>query len=112
MRKTLIDAVTSAFDLIDDLKTTITIVSNDKEFDFGTNSVITDNTANVTISGVILNIEKKDDTRGSIWKKILLKTSDLNNLKFYDKVQFEGETYSIAHPIKDNGYVTTIEVYQ
>lgn len=111
-------SVRKAFDKIGTLAKVVTFASNQAtDFDFASLAAEVTPLQSISIKAVILEAEKSrgKDANASAntqKKRLLLISKDTPSLNSYDTVTVDGVTWKVAHPIKDDGYTITVDVFK
>jgi hypothetical protein len=116
LRSTVRSNVRKAFSAIKDLAIDITLQQSDaSSFNFRTATAEQTEVVSTVIKGVV--IEKKRDKRelqlteaNTLKAEIIVITADISDLTIYDTAVFEGKSWKIIPPIKDNGYIVVLDV--
>jgi hypothetical protein len=116
LRSTVRSNVRKAFSAIKDLAIDITLQQSDSSsFNFRTASAEQTEVVSTVIKGVV--IEKKRDKReiqtseaNTLKAEIIVITADVSDLTVYDTAIFEGKSWKVIQPVKDNGYIVVLDV--
>jgi hypothetical protein len=116
LRSTVRSNVRKAFSAIKDLAIDITLQQSDSSsFNFRTASAEQTAVVSTVIKGVV--IEKKRDKReiqtseaNTLKAEIIVITADISDLTIYDTAVFEGKSWKVIQPVKDNGYIVVLDV--
>jgi hypothetical protein len=109
--KNLIDMnVKKAFVLLKDLAEPLVLSKkSDTSFNFKTLTA-TQTTSDVTTKAVITDSNKKSDVLNAMTKLAILKTKEIGDISYYDKIFYKNESWSISSVITSNNFITYIEM--
>ena len=112
MYKSLIDKqLALAFNQLKDLAKDAKFYKNSvAEFDFSTALVDTTPVEQPIVKIVELSTKEGNKNTSSIKKKIIFKTKDIQDLNIYSKVEIDSSMFTIVLPIKNSGYITTLDI--
>jgi hypothetical protein len=111
MKSIITDGVDSTFVLLEDLVADVTFIKNSPTFSFGT-GLTTDLRTEVIIPTVLLP-SNKTSKEGSVNKKqALIKTSDIDDVTFYDLIKIGTQEFKIGELISRNDFVTKFYYYE
>jgi hypothetical protein len=112
-RSLVVNKVRKAFDLVKDLAIEVTLTQKDTTgFNFGTAENNMSTPVITVVKAVVVTSDKTSAEKGTITKEVLLKSEDVNDITLYDKITINGIVWSINFPHKDDGYVTTLNIYR
>jgi hypothetical protein len=104
--------VRKAFAASKDLTSDITLLQKDATgFNFTTGAPIETATISTTLKCIVERKErnqKDKELTNTVEQIVYLISEDVQDLTIYDKVTMNGFTWNIAHPCKDDGYLTTV----
>ena len=104
--------VNKAFNLVKDLAEDITFNKKSLNFDFNTATAKTQDSESVITKAIITDINKTSKEHNAMYKMIMLKTQDIGDIKAYDTIIINSESWKIGPIIKSDGYITIVEIYK
>ena len=110
--KSLIDRQLSlAFNKLKDLAIDIIPIKKSlDDFDFETQTVDSTETTLTTIKAVWLGASKKSDKTNKVRRSLMFKRASIGETSLYDSFDESGVIWTVVRPIKDNGYITVLEL--
>lgn len=110
--KALIDSnLNKAFNAAKDLADTVIFVrKSGPTFNFGTVALETQTSQNITTKAIIYNSKKRSKERNLMIKEIMFKTKEIGDANLYDSVTIGSASWNITSIIKNDGYVSVLEL--
>jgi len=103
----------NAFNLAQDLKTDMTLNKRTGvDYDFASGDVTSQAETNISVQGIIIGSKKKDKKSNTTKRQLMLKRKDVGDITEYDTVSDAGGIWKIGKPIKDDGFITLVEIYK
>lgn len=102
-----------AYRLLKDLaiSTTLQRITN-VEFDFNAVDVVSDSMTDTVAKAVKVSSDQKSNSATVIRQELMYRRKDVPDINSYTKILFEGNEWTIGNIIKDDGYITLVEVYR
>lgn len=105
--------VEKAFTLVQDLADTVTLSRKTvSEFNFTLGEVKNTKSTTLTTKAIITEVTKQSDKHNSEAKNVMLKTHIIGNINAYDKMTYNGESWTIGPIINSDQYVTVVTIYK
>lgn len=107
------DAVSQAFEVIEDLKKTMVFVKKGAAtFDFNTKAVVGGAEENVEADAVIINSKKHQSTRTVIHRQLLVEVASLSDVPKYDRVVDGATEWQISDIEYATRYIAILNIYR
>lgn len=110
--QTLLDSsLNKAFNLSKDLAKDVTFVRKpNPAFNFGTGQTEFSADQTTATKAVIIDSKKPSKDKNAVVRQLLLKSKEIGDANLYDTVTIDSQTWNISNILKNDGFVSLVEV--